>query len=390
MANLSLVIVPAKALKDGSHKIRVAVSHNGETRYIITDLRINSAKEFKNGQVIKRNDASFMNTKLRSILAEYQKIIYQIETINCLTCSELVFHIQHVHDKDNRTVHSVFEEYINLSQIKGSSANSYRTSYNTLAKFMNTKLLIQNVNHSTVLAYNKYLLQQHYSPGTIRNKMALLMILLSYAKKCQYAEYKINPFTGIQLPKVPVRDAWLSVDDIKNIRDAVITKKNILRCRDIFMLSYYLGGINIIDLVNIDFREPIVSYVRRKTEGYYKVNEKVIFNMPNEAVEIAQKYMGNNGRIQFIKNQYYKNINAFFTRNMPKLAKKINLNEKLIYYSARKSFSQHAFELGVQNSIIDYILGHKLDTQGSCLFNYISVTPEMATQAIRKVLDNLK
>lgn len=156
------------------------------------------------------------------------------------------------------------------------------------------------------------------------------------------------------------------------------------------MLSYYLGGINIIDLVNIDFREPIVSYVRRKTEGYYKVNEKVIFNMPNEAVEIAQKYMGNNGRIQFIKNQYYKNINAFFTRNMPKLAKKINLNKKLIYYSARKSFSQHAFEFGVQNSIIDYILGHKLDTQGSCLFNYISVTPEMATQAIRKVLDNLK
>ncbi|WP_365979423.1 Arm DNA-binding domain-containing protein [uncultured Bacteroides sp.] len=76
MANLSLVIVPAKALKDRSHKIRVAVSHNGETRYIITDLRINSAKEFKNGQVIKRNDAGFMNTKLRSILSEYQKIFH--------------------------------------------------------------------------------------------------------------------------------------------------------------------------------------------------------------------------------------------------------------------------------------------------------------------------
>lgn len=160
---------------------------------LITDLRINSAKEFKNGQVIKRNDASFMNTKLRSILSEYQKIIYQIETINCLTCSELVFHIQHVHDKDNRTVHSVFEEYINLSQIKGSSANSYRTSYNTLAKFMNTKLLIQNVNHSTVLAYNKYFEQQHYSPGTIRNKMALLMILLSYAKKMPVCRIQNKP-----------------------------------------------------------------------------------------------------------------------------------------------------------------------------------------------------
>lgn len=34
MANFSLVIVPAKVLAGGKHKVRVMVSHNGQTRYM--------------------------------------------------------------------------------------------------------------------------------------------------------------------------------------------------------------------------------------------------------------------------------------------------------------------------------------------------------------------
>lgn len=40
MANFSLVIVPAKVLTGGKHKVRVMVSHNGQTRYIPTDIII--------------------------------------------------------------------------------------------------------------------------------------------------------------------------------------------------------------------------------------------------------------------------------------------------------------------------------------------------------------
>ena len=79
----------------------------------------------------------------------------------------------------------------------------------------------------------------------------------------------------------------------------------------------------------------------------------------------------------------------FFISNMRKLAELTGI-PNLIYYSARKSFSQHAFELGVSTSTIDYILGHRVDKDGSSLYNYISVTPQIASEAVRKVLDNLK
>ena len=38
MATLTLVIVPAKKLSDGTHKIRIRVAHNSETRLITTDI----------------------------------------------------------------------------------------------------------------------------------------------------------------------------------------------------------------------------------------------------------------------------------------------------------------------------------------------------------------
>lgn len=59
-----------------------------------------------------------------------------------------------------------------------------------------------------------------------------------------------------------------------------------------------------------------------------------------------------------------------------------------MFYSARKSFSQHAFELGVSAQIIDYILGHSLRSHG-IIYHYVAVKPKMATEAIRKVIDNL-
>ena len=53
MATLNAVILPAKALKGGRHKVRISIAHNSETRYIATDIVIENAKEFKNGKSLK-------------------------------------------------------------------------------------------------------------------------------------------------------------------------------------------------------------------------------------------------------------------------------------------------------------------------------------------------
>ena len=250
---------------------------------------------------------------------------------------------------------------------------------------------MENVTPSSVLNLDKHLRSRGVSKTTLGKYMVMLSAVLGYAEKSGYVNFRIRPFSTYKIPKPEIRQAWLSVEEVRKIRDLEITKYRLRKCRDLFMLSYYLGGMNIIDLLSVNFNKQteILHYIRRKTEDRLKVNKFVEFTIPEEARIIINRYKGKDGFLEVTPFQRKSCLKRFFGIYLDKIAKLTGI-QNLIYYSARKSFSQHAFNLGISTSTIDYILGHKLDKGGTSLYAYIYVTPEMATEAIRKVLDNLK
>lgn len=390
MANLNAVIVPAKVLKGGRHKVRIAVAHNGETRYIVTGIIIDSVKEFKNGAVVRRPDAAILNTKLRGEMQKCQNVIDELGYIEGLTCPELVYRIKNFEVSKHRTLSSIYKEFSENKIQKPGTRGVYSTSWATITRHLNPDILIEHINHATIAGLDKFLHEEGYKPTTIRNHFVFLKQLLNYAKRYGYVQYRIDPFVGHKLPFVQPRQSWITVDDVKSLRDLQCNKKNIRKCRDLIMLSYYLGGINMVDLEKINFNgTDTIKYKRTKTADRPKINEYVEFQIPDEAKEIINRIKGADGRIQLTAPQRDDVCRQFFRTNMPKLAELTGIPQ-LIYYSARKSFAQHAFQLGIHPSIVDYILGHKIDKGGDTLFNYIFVTLEMATEAVRKVLDNLK
>ena len=90
MATLKLTIFKAKVLKDGRHKIRVAICHKQETCYIVTRFIIDSLSQFKNGQVVKRSDAPIINTKLRSMMNELQERLDGIKNQSLYSCKQIM------------------------------------------------------------------------------------------------------------------------------------------------------------------------------------------------------------------------------------------------------------------------------------------------------------
>lgn len=118
MTTLSLTIVPGKALKDGRHKVRIAVAHRSQTRYILTDVVLNSTKEWKNGKVVKRDDATYLNTKLLQRMQEVQRIIDETPYTEGLSCAELVATILHTRAKKTHTLRSAFEEMLKCQRQK--------------------------------------------------------------------------------------------------------------------------------------------------------------------------------------------------------------------------------------------------------------------------------
>lgn len=391
MATLNAVIIKSKEGKNGRNKVRISVAHNGETRYIVTDITLDSSNEFRNGAVVKRPDAAMINTKIRGLLQRYQTAIDDLEYIDGLSCAELVFQLKNAENNKRRTLKSIYEEYIECSRAKQSSLATYKSSWNAITTYLPDKTIIDNISHQTVVGMDKKFRDHGLAPSTISAYMALFMSLVKYALRCGYVQFRADPFMGYHLPKGSPRQSWITVEEVKRIRDIDTTRKNIIRCRDMFMLSYYLGGINITDLLDINFNEQqkTLKYIRKKTDRLVKVNPYVEFDIPEEAKEIIAKYKAPDGKLKVINSKKEFLLKHIFTHNMPLLAEMVGV-KGLIYYSARKSFSQHAFDLGINTGVIDYILGHKLDKVGNTLYNYVYVTPEMATEAIRKVLDNLK
>lgn len=387
MATLNAVIVPAKVLKGGRHKIRISVAHNAETRYIVTNIIIDSDKEFKNGAIVRRADAAILNTKLRGIIQRYQDVVDELPYVSMLSCAELICQLKNAGNDRCRTIDSVFNEMMESSNIKPTTRHQYQIIWNVVSKLIEQNLLVEAINHVTILNLVNKIKKRGVSDSTLYNYLIFVKSIINYATKLGYAQYKVDPFVGIQMPHTERRDAWLTTDEIKKIRDLDI-KRDIQRTyRDIFMLSYYLGGINLVDLAKINFNEQTgtIKYVRTKTENRPKINKYVEFEIPEEAKEIINRLKDRDGLV--IKN--YRYVTNYMRQVLRSIAEKTNI-KKIIYYSARKSFAQHACELGVSNGVIDYILGHKLGGGGSTLYYYISVTPAQATAAIRLVLDNLK
>lgn len=391
MALLKAVVLTSKTIKGGKNKVRISVAHNGDTRYIVTDIILDSNKEFRNGMVVKRADATMLNTKIRNLLQHYQSALDEMDYINGLSCPELVFQLRNACNYKHRTIESIYEEYMTNVHIKSNTIKNYRSIWKNISGFIDGKTLAEHITHGTVIGLDKYLWKRKMKPVTVRTNLVFLMVLLNYAKRCGYVQFRVDPFFGFELPSMEVRQSWLTVDEIKKIRDFNTSKKNLAKCRDLFMLSYYLGGINMVDLLDINFNEQAdtIHYVRKKTENRPKMNKFVEFAIPDEAKTIISHYKGLDGRIIATPAQRKDGHHYFLCTNMPKLAEATGI-KNLVYYSARKSFSQHAFNLGIGTSIIDFILGHRVDKGGTSLYSYITVTPEMASAAVRKVLDNLK
>lgn len=387
MATLSLTVVPGKALKDGKHKVRISVAHNSQTRYILTDVILNSTKEWKNGKVVKRDDATYLNTKLLQRMQEVQHIIDETRYIEGLSCAELVETILQTRARKTHTLASAFEEMIEVSTAKETTKERYRRQFKSITSVIPENTL---VSHVTPLMVQRFIKERGavIAPITLQTQITLFSQLLNYCQRNGYAEYRVKPTDGFYKRIIAVRQNWLTPEQIRFIRDREDTHKAFNRFRDMFMLSYYLGGINIIDLARINFNEcgDTLKYVRTKTERKAKVNPFVEFEIPDEAKPIIAKYKGEDGKL-IISNCTDIDLCHDLGSTIRRFRKDIGL-PNLTFYSARKSFAQHAFSLGESESVIDYILGHSLGgVRNKMLFAYIKVTPAMATACIRKVCD---
>lgn len=394
MTTFSIVIVPTKRLANGKHRIRIAVAHQAQTRYIATPFILDSISQLKKGRVVRHENAAQINLCLQRIINEYILILSSIKHANQLTCTQLIHSIQEEERKKYLTFDVIAKEFLSTLQSESriKSYKLYKTAISHFNRFLKKEhdIPLEQIRPSHIHQYQDFLEKRELSSTTVRIYLTLIKVILNYAIKMDYIHYKVHPFAACILPSSRIRNLDLTVDELKSLRDVSLKEQNLLIVRDLFMLTYYLGGINLKDLLDYHFEENnlILSYIRHKTYRTKHGENEIVFSIQPEAQQIISKYRTDKGFLKFGPYESYNKVYSLIYRYLSRIAREAGITSSISYYSARKSFAQHGYNIGIQIETIEYCIGHSMKSNRP-IGNYIRVMRSHADIAMRRIFDEL-
>lgn len=390
MATLSLTVFKAKQLSDGRHKIRIAIRQHHETCYIITPYIIDDVSQFRNGRVVKRHDADIMNVQLRTLLNKYQKIVDEIYNVNSLSAKDLKNSIVSFREKDdNVTIGEICKNYI--KELREDKRNGYAELIERCGKyfieFSKGDIPAKTITPVTISNFERFLRnKKKLNQTTIGMYLARLRVLTNVARKRYCVKQEIEPFQDCKIPQSLERELDITVEQFNKLRSYNPKTKIEAIAKDLWFLSFYLGGINLIDLLNIDFSSKTeIEYVRTKTKNTKRGDKRIELSVLEEARSIITKYISSDGTLNFGYKFTYRNFNRYIARTLSKIGREIGI-KRLCYYSARKSFIQYGFEIGIPLEILEYTIGQSMK-QNRPIYNYIRIMRKHADEAIKKIIE---
>lgn len=389
MAQFNIVVLPAKALRDGKHKIRISVSHGGETRYILTNYVVDSPSEVANNQVVGRGDAGYLNIQLRKRLNELQEVYDAISDPDIYTCSQLVEILKRKGGTDKKVFETVFDEYVGMLEEKGqlSSARLYGLARDRFEDFFKSKkILLETLQPMDIVRFDAYLRKRGSAAATIKTYMSLIKVVIDYAEKMKYVKYEVEPFQFYDMPTYEPRELWFTVEEFRKVYEDRPTSYNYVIMRDVWLLTFFLGGANIVDILKFNFKgKTVMRYQRTKTKNTKKESGWTVFDLQPEALAIIGKYISRGGKLQFGKYKSKTTVTQLFVRESKKYMEALGIDKRFILMAARKTFFQIGFDNKESTDILDYCVGHARSRRMA--MNYAMVKPEMASACMRRVFD---
>lgn len=390
MATLSPTIFKAKQLSNGKHKIRIAVRHRHETSYIITPYIIDDISQFKNGQVVKRHDADIINMQLRNLLNKYQEILNETNGLAMLSARELKNILLNFSEKDeNITICTICSEYVKelIEDKRNGYAELIERCGKYFSEFSNGGMYAKDITPATITYFERFLRnKKKLNQTTVGMYLVRLRVLINLARKRHFVKYDVPPFQDYMIPHSLERCLDLSVEQFNKFKTYIPTSKIEMIAKDLWFLSFYLGGVNLIDLLSIDFSdETEIKYVREKTKNTKRGEKRIELSIISKAKSIIMKYISDNDILDFGYSFTYRNFNRYIARTLRKIGEKIGI-KRLCYYSARKSFVQYGFEIGIPLEVLEYTIGQSMK-QNRPIYNYIRIMRKHADKAITEIVN---
>ena len=393
MAKLSLTVLAAKKTANNMYPIFVRIAAKKEKAYIKTGYELSDLCQWYNGKVVARNDAAMMNKRIAFELKKYNERMQDIDNYDIYTATQLkqILTQQDKITQDASTFTAFFRKRISDFEEDGRT-NYAKMHKETLRIFLlaEGELPFVLMNHITVEHFDTYMKRKGYSDGNRQIRLCHIKARVNEAIKYGLLKCEKHPFAYTKLPSSEPKDLDISITDFtKIVKYDTSNSKRLTLAKDMFLLSFYIGGTNLADLVQIDFCQKDISYIRQKS-GVHKRKDRITrITIQPEARCIIDKYIGKNGRLDLGYNYTYTNMCCYINSCLKLLAKELKIKSNLTFYSARKTFAQFASEIAIPYPIIEYCLGHSIKTNIT-INSYVKVKQPQADAAIRRVIEYTK
>lgn len=278
-----------------------------------------------------------------------------------------------------------------------------KKAYNTRRSITQTAKKIKAYDENVTLSqisrkwmsdFDKWLEDKGLATNAKSVHLTNIKAMMSWA----YEEGFINtlPVTRYKIKRETVAINNISVEELRRLRDCHVAPR-MEKYRDLFMLSFYLCGINPADLLyltNDNVRGNRIVYRRSKTGK--------IYNIPYvpEARKIVSRYKGKKYLLRFLEGKAkFASFAGTWNTNMKRLCEvhptpgvngrmKMGFGEplfpKITVYTARYTFASLGAELEIPRETIALCLGHSWTDVTS---HYIAYDLKRIDEAVRKIID---
>lgn len=391
MAKCYLKLDKRRALRDGTYPVKIVVTGNGK------ELRLDTGVSVKEDgwnpstrNAVNRRTASLLST----LLTRVESTVLDLRergVFDKLTTAQLRKALTAEGPASpQRAFLEVCEQFLRLKTGKR-TREIYEATMKKVTAF-DPEVTMEGITPNWLREFSVFL------GGSVNGRAIHLRNIRAV---CNYAldeELTQNyPFRKFKIPREETRKRSLPVDDLRALIALDDLTPQEEEYRDMFLLIFYLVGINIADLAALTHDSLVdgrIEYRRAKTGRLYSIK------VEPEAQAIIDKYQGEQHLLSpFDRYSSYRDYNHRLNDALKKLGpvngKHRNgvltrepINPELSTYWARHSWATIAASLDIPNETIAAALGHSYGNKVTAI--YINFDSKKIDRANRKVINHLK
>ena len=375
-------------------KVFFAITFKYKRFYIYTGLQ--TTEKFS-GMIFPKSDksAKAKTARLANLYADVEN--YVLSHPND-TVEELKDHLKEVINGAKKSDTSSFVCYIRkIAETKG-RYNTQR-NYERVARAIeiyDKDCTFESVDKKWIVSYIDHERGKGRKDNGIQTDIQILKFVFNRAIEDELTDK--FPFRGVSVKKEQTKKRCLSLEQLRAIRDFKLTGKKAMY-RDCFMLSFYLIGINISDLLFLpktSLKNGRIIYKRNKTGKLYDIK------VEPEAMEIIARHKSRKKeRLLSFLEEGDATITNTFANNLTRHLRTIGEKERHSYYVtvhpieegitsywSRHTWATMASELDIPMEVIGRSLGHSL-WDNAVTSTYIKYDTKKIDEANRNVIDYL-